>query len=111
MMYDSLERNLAEVAGLDDVETEAHSGRSRGPKFVWEDLCGTPASVRCRSTDVSRAWGLIADWLRQLADIMRLQARPPRHTAAATGATTAANEGTLVTEPRPPPLAPTTSKR
>ena len=55
MMYDSLERNLAEVAGLDDVEAEAHSGRSRGPKFGWKDLCGTLASVKCRSTDVSRA--------------------------------------------------------
>ena len=52
MMYDSLERNLAEVAGLDEVDAEAHSGRSRGPKFGWKDLCGTPASVKCRSTDV-----------------------------------------------------------
>ncbi len=75
-MYDSLERNLAEVAGLDSTDTEAHSGRSRGPKFEWKDLCGTPANVRCRSTDVSRAWGLVADWLRQLADIMVLQDFP-----------------------------------
>ena len=74
-MFDSLERNLAEVAGLDEADAEAHSGRSLGPKFGWKDLCGTPASVKCRSTDVSRAWGLVADWLRQLTDIMVLQAK------------------------------------
>ena len=75
MMYDSLERNLAAVAGLDYDDTEAHSGRSLGPKFVWKDLCGTPASTKCRSSDVSRAWGLVADWLRQLDNIMALQAK------------------------------------
>ena len=38
MMYDSLERNLADVVGLSGKELEAHSGRSLGPKFVWKDL-------------------------------------------------------------------------
>ena len=45
LMYDSLERNLADVTGLDGKEAEAHSGRCRGPRFVRKDLCGTPASV------------------------------------------------------------------
>ena len=75
MMYDSLERDLAEVAGLDHDEAMAYSGRSLGPRFVWKDLCGTPGSTKCRASDVSRAWGLVADWLRQLTDIMVLQAR------------------------------------
>ena len=70
MMYDSLERNLAEVAGLDSKQAEAHAGRKFGPRFVCKDLCGTPTDVRCRSTDVSRAWGLLATWLKQLGILM-----------------------------------------
>ena len=75
MNYGPLERDLPAVAGLDHDDAEAHSGRSLGPKFVWKDLCGTPASTKCRSSDVSRAWGLVADWLRQLNNIMALQAK------------------------------------
>ena len=36
-------------------------------------MCGTPASTRCRSPDVSMAWGLTATWLTQLGRIMQLQ--------------------------------------
>ena len=57
MMYDSLERDLAGVCGLSDKVAAEHAGRGLGPSFVWKDLCGTPASVRCRSSDVSRALG------------------------------------------------------
>ena len=74
-MYDSLERDLAAVCGQNEEAAAAYAGRGMGPGFVWKDMCGTPASTRCRSSDVSRAWGLTATWLTQLGHIMRQQTR------------------------------------
>ena len=73
MMFDSLERILSKTAGHDEDEAEAHCGRSDGPKFVWKDLSGTPTTVRHRSSEVSRAWGLVEMRLRQLSEVMMLQ--------------------------------------
>ena len=75
MMYDSLERELAAVCGQDEKVAAEHAGRGLGPGFVWKDMCGTPASTRCRSSDISRAWGLTATWLNQLGHIIQLQRR------------------------------------
>ena len=75
MMYSSLERELAAICGQDEKVATEHAGRGFGPRFVWKDMCGTPASTRCRSSDVSRAWGLTAKWLTQLGHIMQLQTR------------------------------------
>lgn len=61
-----LELILNEVAGATSQQVAKTPSRVQGPKFIWKSACGPPASDKCRSTPVSRAWRLMAGWLRAL---------------------------------------------
>lgn len=62
----SIERELSAVAGHPPGLASQHAGRADGAKFVWRSACGPPASDKCRSSPISRAWRRIESWLRAI---------------------------------------------
>ena len=55
---------LNELTGATREQVAKSRSRAHGPRFVWKNACGPPATDKCRSTPVSRAWRLMAGWLR-----------------------------------------------
>ena len=68
----AIEKQLSEVAGLDETEAKHFGGRADGPEFVMQQAGGGRAAM-ARTTSISRAWRRSADWLRriQVADNTR----------------------------------------
>jgi hypothetical protein len=61
-----VEQILNELAGVDLQQAAKQPSRAQGPKFIWKNACGPPASDKCKSSPVSRAWRAMAGWLRTL---------------------------------------------
>ena len=59
-----IQHQLHHLAGNDQTAIDRAAGHSQGPKTKWVNVAGEPASDRCRSTVVSRAWAISACWLR-----------------------------------------------
>ena len=59
-----IQAQLHHLAGNDRGAIDRAAGHSQGPKTKWVNAAGEPASDSCRSTVVSRAWGISAGWLR-----------------------------------------------
>ena len=62
---------LHHLAGNDQEAIDRAAGHSQGPKTKWVNIAGEPASDKCRSTVVSRAWAISACWLRTVLTAKR----------------------------------------
>ncbi len=78
---DVVEHELADIHGIHDANTRArHTGRSQGPKYVWECAAGRGLAEPRHSCAESRRWRNLAQHAHDMATgddmVMRGDARP-----------------------------------
>ena len=66
-----VQAQLHHLAGNDQATISRAAGHSQGPKTKWVNVVGEPASDKCRSTVVSRAWAISVCWFRTVLTAKR----------------------------------------
>ena len=66
-MIPAIEKELFGVEGLDDKETAARSGRSKGVSYCWKNALGESRAENSRATSISRAWKRSDNWVRDVS--------------------------------------------